>query len=83
MLVISRKPGESLMISDDIRITILSIAGDKVAVGIEAPKSLKVVREELLETIQANREATGSRDDNSYAAIASLLKTNKKIEKDS
>ena len=77
MLVISRKAGESLVISEDIKITILSVAGDRVAVGIEAPRSVKVAREELLETIRANRESASQRDDENYANIASLLKSNK------
>lgn len=77
MLVISRKPGESLILSDDIKITLLSISGDKVAIGIEAPRSVSIMREELLETIQANRESANRRDDENYANIASLLKSNK------
>jgi len=77
MLVISRKPGESLVISDDIKITLLSVSGDKVAIGIDAPRSVSIIREELLETIQANRDSVSRRDDENYANIASLLKSNK------
>ena len=77
MLVISRKPGESLILSDNIKITLLSISGDKVAIGIDAPKSVTIVREELLETIQANRDSASQRDDKNYANIASMLKSNK------
>ena len=76
MLVISRKPGESLILSDNIKITLLSIGSDKVAIGIDAPPSVKIVREELLETIEANKEAAGSKTEN-YADIANLLKSNK------
>ncbi len=73
MLVISRKPGESLIISDNIRITLLSLSSDKVAIGIDAPKSVKVVREELLETIRANKESAGPAD---CTNIAAVLKSN-------
>jgi carbon storage regulator len=47
MLVLSRKVGERILIGDDIRVTIVRIGGGGVRVGIEAPASLNVVREEL------------------------------------
>ena len=74
MLVISRKPGESVIISEDIRITVISISNDKVSIGVEAPKDIKIVRQELLDTIEANRASaveTGSKD---YKNIASLMR---------
>lgn len=76
MLVISRKPGESLILSDNIKITLLSVSGDKVAIGIDAPASVKIVREELLETIEANKESAHY-GTNNYKNIAKLLKSNK------
>lgn len=54
MLVISRKVGESFVIADNIRISILASGNDKVSVGIEAPPEIKVVRTELAETIRAD-----------------------------
>jgi len=76
MLVISRKAGESLILSDNIKITILSIGSDKIAVGIDAPRSVSVVREELLETIKANQESVNRGGNQNYADIASMLKSN-------
>jgi len=75
MLVISRKPGESLVLSDNIKITLLSVSGDKVTIGIEAPAAVKVVREELLETIEANKES--AHYGTNYNNIANMLKSNK------
>jgi carbon storage regulator len=49
MLVLTRKEGERIRIGDDITIIIARVQGDRVRVGIEAPDSIKVVREELLE----------------------------------
>ncbi len=53
MLVLSRKPGQSLMIGDNIRITIMEIRSDgTVRVGIDAPKEIEVYREEIYLAIQ-------------------------------
>ena len=53
MLVLSRKTGEQIIIADDIKIVIVEIRGDKVRVGIEAPKEIKVHRLEVWASIQA------------------------------
>lgn len=49
MLVLSRKPGERLLVGDDIVITIVRIGPNTVRIGIDAPGHLNIVREELLE----------------------------------
>lgn len=51
MLVLSRKKDESIVINDDIVITVVEIRGDKVRLGIEAPKSVSVHRDEVYEAI--------------------------------
>lgn len=58
MLVLSRKLNETILIGNDIRVTILGIDGDKIKLGIEAPKTIKVFREELIEaTKSTNKQA--------------------------
>lgn len=58
MLVLSRKVGESIVIGDDVTVSILEIRGDLIRVGINAPRSVKVHRQEVFEAIEAaNREA--------------------------
>jgi carbon storage regulator len=52
MLVLSRKRDESIMIGNDVVITIIEIKGDKVRLGIEAPKAVPVHRQEVYEAIQ-------------------------------
>jgi len=52
MLVLSRKKDESIIINDDIRVTVVEIRGDKVRLGIEAPKDVTVHRREVYEAIQ-------------------------------
>jgi carbon storage regulator len=59
MLVLSRHRDESIMIGDDIVVTIVDIRGDKVRLGIEAPSAIPVHRQEVYEAIQReNRKAT-------------------------
>lgn len=58
MLALSRKANESIMIGNDIEITILEVKGEQVKIGINAPKSIPVYREEVYEQIkEANKEA--------------------------
>lgn len=76
MLVLTRKKGEALIIGEDIEIKILDIAGDKVSIGIEAPKSVRVIREELIsQTIEYNIESLKSPD--------AILKQLSKLDEDS
>ena len=48
MLILTRRVSETLMIGDDIQVTVLGVKGNQVRVGIEAPKAIPVMREELL-----------------------------------
>ena len=58
MLALSRKANESIIIGNDIEITILEVKGEQVKIGINAPKSIPVYREEVYEQIkEANKEA--------------------------
>jgi len=77
MLVISRKIGESIILSDDIRITVVSLGGDKVSIGIDAPLQIKIMREELLETALANQEASESSSEKTSVNLAKLMMKNK------
>ena len=58
MLVLTRKKNEEITVGDDVVFTILEIRGDKVRVGVEAPKSVGVHRREVYELIK-RRETTG------------------------
>jgi len=56
MLVLSRKKNESIVINDDIVVTIVEIRGDKVRLGIEAPRDIPVHRREVLDAILREQE---------------------------
>ena len=58
MLVLSRKKNESIVINDDITIVVVEIRGDKVRLGVDAPKEIPVHRNEVYEAIQRNRQGT-------------------------
>jgi carbon storage regulator len=61
MLVLSRKKNESIVINDDITIVVVEIRGDKVRLGIEAPKAVPVHRREVFDAIHRNDLATGNK----------------------
>ena len=57
MLVLSRKKNESIVINDDITIVVVEIRGDKVRLGVEAPKEVPVHRREVFDAIHRNKAA--------------------------
>lgn len=59
LLVLTRKENETVVIGDDVRVTVLEIRGDKVRVGIDAPQEMAVHREEVWLTIQEQRHDAG------------------------
>jgi carbon storage regulator len=56
VLVLTRKSNQSIMIGDDIEISVLAVMGEKVRIGIEAPRSVPVFRREVYVEIQEDRE---------------------------
>ena len=76
MLVLSRKPGQSILIGDNIEIQIIEVQGDQIRIGISAPRDISIVRKELIaEVRQTNREAVV---DNSRISLEFLGKVLKK-----
>lgn len=73
MLVVTRKPDESITIADNIEITVLEITKDKVKIGINAPKEVKIFRSELKMLRQTNEQAANA----SGEAIKKLLSSRK------
>lgn len=77
MLVLSRKPDESIVIGDDIEIVVVEVKGDQVKLGVRAPRSIAVHRKEVYQAIQAaNLEASKSQMQH-LQGLASVLRRQK------
>lgn len=63
MLILSRKKGESIILDDNITITIVEVKGEQIKLGIDAPETIKVYREEVYKAIQ---------EENKTAAVSNL-----------
>ena len=73
MLVITRQPGDSFLIGDDIKVIILEVNGDKIKVGIEAPRSVRIMRSEVMDTEKSNLEADLSGGSNALEVLKNKL----------
>jgi carbon storage regulator len=70
MLVLTRKPGQSIMIGDGVEVQVLSVAGEKVRLGITAPRDVSIFRNEVYDRIESENSAgsTGADDDDDGGA---------------
>ena len=61
MLVLTRKTNQSISLGENIRITVLDVEGDRISIGIDAPKEVRIFRSELIDdTMKQNRESLES-----------------------
>ena len=74
MLVLQRKKEESIIIGGNIKITIADIGSDRVKISIEAPKDIPILRAELVEAADANKEAIASDNPVNVKVLNSILK---------
>jgi carbon storage regulator len=75
MLVLTRKPGQSIMIGDGVEVQVLSVAGEKVRLGITAPRDVSIFRNEVYDRIEAEQSRGGGEgeDEGTNAAVADAL----------
>ena len=72
MLVLTRKANQSIMIGDGIQVSVLAVMGEKVRIGIEAPRSVPVFRKEVWIEIQRDQEAEGDASADVQKALEEL-----------
>ena len=77
MLVLSRRVGESLVIGDNVVVTVLEVRGDMIRIGIDAPREVKVHRSEVFHAIEEANKAAASPAAQSIAAFTSALAAKK------
>ena len=73
MLILTRRVGESIVVGDDIVLTVFEVRGDAVRIGIDAPRSVRVNRKEVYEEIQRTNEQAVSTSDDALDALRSAI----------
>lgn len=81
MLVLRRKKGETFLIGDSIRITVTDCAADGVSFAIDAPKEFSILREELFDAAQANKNSVIAENMSSLLSLSSALSHTEKAAK--
>ncbi|MCI9167667.1 MAG: carbon storage regulator [Dorea sp.] len=79
MLILRRKTGESLILNENIKITVLESGSDGVRLAIDAPKQVQILREELVEATKANQEAVAAVDKEKLEKLKGMLKAKKDV----
>ena len=75
MLVLTRRPGESVMVGDDVVITVLEVRGDVIRLGIRAPRSIQVHREEVYRELQKANQDAASPSEHAVEALSEMLRS--------
>jgi carbon storage regulator len=73
MLVLTRKPGQSIMIGDGVEVQVLSVAGEKVRLGITAPRDVSIFRNEVYDRIESENNRGGGNDTGADDAVVDAL----------
>jgi carbon storage regulator len=74
MLVLTRKANQSIMIGDDIEVSVLSVMGEKVRIGIQAPQDVPVFRTEIYSEIQRQREGESPASEQTRTQVDDALR---------
>jgi carbon storage regulator len=75
MLVLTRKPGQSVYIGDDIKVTLHGIRGNQVRIGVEAPPSVKIYREEIYQQILEENKSAAALPSTGQADLSDMFKS--------
>jgi carbon storage regulator len=80
MLALTRKVGESIVIGDNVEVTIISITGDQIKLGIDAPRSISIHRKEIFLQIQEENKAANASSNLGVSALKDLMGGKKKLD---
>lgn len=72
MLVLTRRAGESIQIGDNVTVTVIAVNGDQIRLGIDAPRSLRVLRREVLEAVAEANQAAASPSDDALSSLSNI-----------
>jgi carbon storage regulator len=70
MLVLTRRPGQSILVGEAVELVVVRVEGDRVVLGIEAPREVRVVRSELLRAVEAENQVSSAARDRIRALLA-------------
>ncbi len=77
MLILTRRPGESIHLGDNIKITILSVKGKQIKIGLDVPEDLPVYRDELYRKVQEQNRMAAKTSDQDLLAVTQLWQKSK------
>ncbi len=77
MLILTRRVGESIRVGDDVVVTVIEVRGDSVRVGIDAPRSVQVHRQEVYEELRRANAAALSPDDLALQALRAVVEADR------
>ncbi|GAB4368038.1 MAG: carbon storage regulator CsrA [Acidobacteriota bacterium] len=80
MLVLSRKPGQALLVGGEIVVKVVEIRGQQVRIGIDAPDSVAIVRQELHDQVEDANRAAASRGSKNASRLASRMRRDERKE---
>jgi carbon storage regulator len=76
VLIITRRPGEKIIVGDDVVIEVIEVSGSSVRVGIQAPKSIPVYREEIWQSVKQENAAAAAADPEQFPSETHPTKRN-------
>jgi len=74
MLVLTRRPGQSILVGDNVELVVVRVEGDRVVLGIEAPREIRVVRSELLRAVEAENQVSAEARDRIRGLLAGVAR---------